>query len=379
MSRLNHFLSGVKVLDLSMYLPGPLASLMLSDMGAEVIKVEPLSGDGMTALGPKDPAGRPLFYETVNAGKSVLRLNLKEEAQREEFLRLVRDADILLEGFRPGVMARLGLDYHSLNAINPRLIYCSLSGYGATGPMSQVAAHDGNFLALSGTLHRNGDEAPIYFDPPVADSAATLFALAAVLAALHGRQHDGRGCEIDLAIADVVMPLQLFPIAALGTNGENPGFRETYLNGGAAYYRVYRTHDGKHVMLGAVEPKFWANFCHAAERPAWLDRQEEAIPQQSLSAELAAYFAGLDLDQCIEKFGDADCCFTPLLDLREAMESPHHRARGLVRRSPAGALQALFPVLVGNEAPDARAEMTVLAPGAGWSRSARKPSTLGAT
>lgn len=359
MSPLTSFLHGIRVLDLSRYVPGPLASLLLADMGAEVLKIEPPSGDGLQDLGPR-PDGRPVFYESINAGKAVLELDLKETAHKRVFLELLASADVLIEGFRPGAMKRLGLDYKRLEAVNPRLIYCSINGYGATGPMALAAGHDNNYLALAGVLHRNGISDPIFFDPPVSDTSGSLFAALAILGALHGRARTGRGCEIDLALADVAMPLQLLQVAAVGATGHVPGREETYLNSGAAYYRVYRTRDGRHIALGAVEPKFWRAFCEAAERPEWIVRQSEPTPQKDLIAQVAAYFVSFTLGECVARFEAVDCCFSPVLDLGEALETPHVRHRGLVRRDARGCVQALFPAVVGGAAPRVREKLRLV-------------------
>ncbi len=353
-SRLHKFARGVKVLDLSAFLPGPLASLLLADMGAEVLKIEPPAGDAMRQLGPRDAAGEPLFYDAINAGKTVLRMDLKQPEARDEFLRHVAGHDVLLEGFRPGVMQRLELGYATLKEINPGLVFCSLSGFGAAGPMSQSAGHDANYLAQAGILHRNGQEKPFFYDPPMADVTSSLFAVIAILGALRAREADGLGCEIDIGLADVAMPLQLFPIAEYGATGAIPQPRSTYLNGGAAYYQVYATRDGRHVAVGAVEPKFWAAFSHAAGKPEWTPRQAETLPQARLIADVAARIGELTLAECMEEFADDDCCVSPVLDLGEALSSPRMSGRGLVRRSPAGALQALFPARIDGRAPDSR-------------------------
>jgi alpha-methylacyl-CoA racemase len=354
MSSLNSFIAGTRVVDLSQYIPGPLASLILADLGAEVIKIEPPAGDQMQALGPRDQAGGPVFYRALNAGKTAYRMDLKRPEVRDEFLRVVEIADILIESFRPGVMARLRLDYATLATINPRLVYCSMSGYGATSPLAQSAGHDGNYLALTGVLERNGLDVPLFYDPPIADVSGSLFAVIAILGALHGRQQTGRGCEIDLGLADGMMLLQLLQVAAFGANGTVPRRAGTYLNGGAAYYRVYRTRDARFIMLGAVEPKFWRAFCAAAEHPDWLARQSEPIPQAALISDVAAFFARLTFAESIERFSPADCCFSPILDLGEALRSGPIRERGLVRDGPTGDLQALFPALIDGETPSPR-------------------------
>jgi alpha-methylacyl-CoA racemase len=355
MSRLNHCLRGVRVLDLSSYLPGPFASLLLADFGAEVLKVEPPHGDGMTQLGPRDAAATPLFHAALNAGKTVCRVDLKSQEGKEALLSLAVQADVLIEGFRPGVMERLGLDHAIMHERHPRLIYCSLSGYGANGPLSQAAGHDGNYLALAGVLHRNGVP-PRCFDPPIADMTSGLFAVIAILGALQARQRDGLGCHIDLGIADVAMPLQLFQVAALDATVPQP--ESTYLNGGAAYYRVYTTSDCRHIVLGAVEPKFWRAFCEAAERPDWIIRQQELLPQTALTRDLARFFATVSMQECETRFAAADCCVSAVLDLGEAIATPHHAQRGVVRRTLSGALQALFPALIDAEPPAQRLPLT---------------------
>ena len=355
MSRLNTFLSGVKVLDFSQYIPGPMASLILADMGADVLKIEPPSGDEMRNLGPRDSAGAPLFYGALNAGKRVRCVNLKDEAARGALASELAGCDILIEGFRPGVMKRLGLDYGTLAPIHPGLIYCSINGFGARGNFSAKAAHDGNYLAMCGVLARNGSEAPVFYDPPISDTSGSLFAVIAILGALHARRQSGRGCNIDLGLADVAMPLQLMQIADFGANAHVPKPRTTYLNGGAAYYQIYPTRDGRHVMLGSVEPKFWRAFCEAAGRPEWIARQSEPMPQTALMTDIGALIGSLTLDESIARFEAADCCFSPVLDLAEAVHSEHVQARGLVRRGDrSGDLQALFPAYVDNEPPAAR-------------------------
>jgi crotonobetainyl-CoA:carnitine CoA-transferase CaiB-like acyl-CoA transferase len=234
MSGLNGFMHGIRVVDLSQYIPGPLASLILADLGAEVIKIEPPAGDQMRTLGPRDKEGRPVFYRALNAGKTARRMDLKVPEVRAEFLRIVETADVLIESFRPGVMSRLRLDYATLSAVNPRLVCCSMSGYGATSPLARAAGHDGNYLALTGVLDRNGLDAPFFYDPPIADVSGSLFAAIAILGALHGRQKTGLGCEIDLGLADGLMLLQLLQVAAFGANGTVPKRAGPYLNGGAA-------------------------------------------------------------------------------------------------------------------------------------------------
>lgn len=354
MGQLHTFLAGMKVLDLSQYIPGPMTSLFLADMGAEVLKVEPPRGDEMRYLGPRDGDNHPIFYRSLNAGKVVRRMNLKDPVVRDELLSLTCEYDVLIEGFRPGVMDRLGLNYEVVSKINPRLVYCSLSGYGASGRRANEAAHDGNYLAVSGIMDRNGVDDPYFFDPPVSDTSGALFAATAILGALHGRITTGCGCHLDIGLADVTMPLQMLQVAAWGAIGEVPARRGTYLNGGAAYYQVYRTRDDRHVMLGAVESKFWSNFCFAAGKPDWITRHGETIPQKDLIEDVAAYFRSIDLEQAIALFADCDCCLSPVLTLGEALSDQQTYDRGLVSRSDSGELQALFPARIDGEPPAPR-------------------------
>lgn len=354
MSRLNGWLAGVRVLDLSRYRPGPFAAMLLADMGAEVLKIEGPDGDDMQHLGPRDAHGQPIFYPALNGGKKIRRMDLKNAGVRTEFLRLAESADVLLETFRPGVMARLGVGYETLSKANPRLVYCALSGYGANGPLAGAAGHDANYLALTGVLYRNGRGTCAYFDPPVSDDAGALFAVIAILGALRERERSGRGCEIDMGLADAVWPLQSFQVADYGERGYSPGPEDTYLNDGAAWYRAYRTLDGRHVALGAAGGVFWKRFCEAADRPGWIPRERDPLPQRSLIGEVEAFLATLTLAECLARFVPVDCCFTPVLTLAEAVESEHTRARQLVRRGASGTLQALFPAWVDGEPPATR-------------------------
>ena len=281
-------------------------------------------------------------------------LVMEDEAGRDEFFWLVRDADVVVEGFRPGVVDRLGIGWAVLSGINPRLVMCSLSGYGANSAMRDVAGHDANYIAELGVMDRNGETRPNYFDPPMSDVGGTMFAAIAILGALNGRARTGKGCLIDLGVADTIMPMQLMHIAQYGKLGIVPSRQSAYLNGGVASYQVYATSDGRHVMLGALEPKFWAAFCKAARRPDLLERHGEAVPQHRLRADIADVFAALTLEQAAAQFDAADCCFSVVRDLGEALDSAHVASRDLVRRSEASDLQALFPAWVDQRPPPSR-------------------------
>ena len=349
------FLSGLKVLDLSRHLPGPLSSLLLVDFGASVLKIEPPSGDEMRVIGPIGARGKSIYFEAVNAGKVSLKLDLRSESDKARFLELVDDADILLESFRPGTLDRLGLGHESLMARNSRLIYCGLSGFGNTGPRRGQAGHDNNYLSLNGALAGTGlADLPVFFDPPVADVSGSMMATIAMLGAINKRARDGKGCYLDLCLADSVMPLISFPLAGLDAGRGSPVREGDLLNGGAARYRVYRCADGRFVTLGAIEPKFWAGFCTAAGHPDWITRGDAPLPQTDLIGEIDAYFAGLTQAEAVARFEPVDCCLAPVLTLDEAVESEQIKERGLVRRGSDGHWQALFPGQVDGHPPAIR-------------------------
>jgi alpha-methylacyl-CoA racemase len=353
--RLGEFLQGLRVLDLSRHLPGPLASLLLVDLGASVLKIEPPQGDEMRGIGPIGPKGVSIYFETISAGKASLRIDLRTEAGKAQFLALADQADMLLESFRPGTMDRLGVGPEVLRKRNPGLIYCALSGFGYSGPRRDQAGHDNNYLSLNGVLAGSGlKDLPVVFYPPVADVTGGMMAAIAMLGAVNRRTRTGEGCFLDVSLADSVMPLVSFPLSSLDA-GRGPPQREgELLNGGAARYRIYRTKDGRHASLGAVERKFWEAFCDAAGHPEWAPTYDDPLPQTAMIAALESFFASITLDEAIARFEPADCCFAPVLDLAEAVETEQIKARRLVRRSPDGRLQALFPAQVDGEAPATR-------------------------
>lgn len=356
MSRISGFLSGIKVVDLSRHLPGPLASILLADMGAEVIKVEPPQGEEMRSIGPVGRNGTSVYFDAVNAGKTGVRLDLKNTAQRDTLLSLLQDADILFESFRPGVLDKLGLSVAFLRERFPRLVICSLNGYGEQSPLKKDVGHDLNYLAMNGVLEGTGTVTETVAPwPPLADCAASLFGMSTVLAALLERERSGQGCHVEVALADSVMPLMTFSLAEMGLTGKGIPRAQALLNGGAARYRTYQTYDGFHVALGAVEPKFWQAFCVAADHPEWIERMDEPLPQIELQQQVAAFFAALTLDECSARFGGVDCCFNQVLPLQHAVNTPHMQTRKLVVTGADGQYQALYPAYVDGKPPLQRA------------------------
>jgi len=339
------FLDGTRVLDLSQYIPGPYAAQLLADLGASVLKIEPPGGDPMRGLGPRDPDGISPLWKGFNAGKSVLELDLKSADGKALLEALLAKADVLIESYRPGTLERLGFGRATLEALNPRLVHVALSGYGQTGPWRLRTGHDLNYMATGGGLWASGTStAPQIAHPPTADYASAQFAALAACAALLGRAASGKGAYVDASLADTVAGWQ----GPLLVQHGRPGFaqdRETgLLNGGAAFYRVYACTDG-HVTLGAIEPKFWANFCDAVGRPDWIARQDEKLPQTSLIEALSALFAGRSRADWETLLGPVDCCFAVVLAPDEMPDHPQLAARGLLGR---------FPALIDDAVPKAR-------------------------
>ena len=354
MSRISQFLTGVKVVDLSRHLPGPLASQMMLDMGAEVLKVEPPGGEEMRFIGTLGRHGRSAYFDAVNAGKDGIKLDLKSEQGRHTLLEILADADVMIESFRPGVLAKLGLSIETLRQTFPRLIICSLNGYGEHSPLQQEVGHDINYLAMNGVLAGTGtqDEAVAPW-PPLADCSASLFGLSTLLAALYERERSGKGCHVEVALADSVMPLMVFPLADVSVTGKGMPRAVDLLNGGAARYRTYKTKDGHSVAMGGVELKFWNNFCHGADHPEWLQRINDPLPQTEMQALLAEYFGGLTLQECNDRFANVDCCFNQVLELKDAVNTEHMQMRKLVVKQD-GDYQALIPAYVDGQPAEPR-------------------------
>ena len=284
-------LAGIRVLDVSQYFPGPLAAQILSDLGASVIKVEPPAGDPMRRFGPPDADGWAADYKLINAGKRVVRLDLKGEAGQEQVGRLLARADVLIESFRPGTLERLGLGHERLARLNPGLVHVALSGWGQGGPYRLRAGHDLTYVAVGGGLAGSGTaDEPVMTCPPMGDHAGAQQTALAALAGLFGRSRSGRGVYLDVSLMETVLAWQSVPLT-LAARGTLPASGSSLLTGGAACYHLYRTADGRFVALAALEPKFWEAFCQAADRSPWIGRQDEPMPQQALIGELAAMFA----------------------------------------------------------------------------------------
>jgi crotonobetainyl-CoA:carnitine CoA-transferase CaiB-like acyl-CoA transferase len=322
-------LAGLLVLDFSTLLPGPLATLMLAEAGAEVIKIERPGGEDMRRLPPVID-GESAAFAMLNRGKQVLTLDLKSGADRARLMPLIGRADILIEQFRPGVMARLGLGYDDLHALNPWLIYCSISGYGQSGPRAGEAGHDINYIGNTGLLDLQPGpvEAPVV--PPVlaADIGGGSFpAMINILLALRTRDQSGQGSHIDIAMTDTMFTFAWYALALGQASGRFPKPGEMSLAGGSPRYQLYPTKDGKIVACGALEQKFWLTLTALIGLAPELvdDRRDPKATRDAVAKLIAARTS----DEWKPLFVAADCCVTVVTPLEEAIRDPHFVERGL--------------------------------------------------
>lgn len=325
-------LSGIRVVDLSVFLPGPAMTMMMADQGAEVWKVETATGDPARAMEPIE-AGQSVWFRNLNRGKKSIVLDLKSEEGKARLWQLIDEADVFVEGFRPGVMTRLGFDYAAVSARNPRIIYCSISAFGQTGEMAHHPAHDMAVQALAGFLSVNDgpDGTPVVPGVPSADMAAGLTALSATLMALIGRERTGKGDFIDCAMFDAMLPWCAHIAGSAIAGGPSPRSASQRSLGGAAFYQVYATADDRHVVLGGREEKFVINLLTALDRTDLIAiANRPAGEQGELIAFLRQTFASKTQAQWIDWFADKDVAFSPVLDFAEALAQPHVAERGLL-------------------------------------------------
>lgn len=329
-------LAGIKVVDLTQFFPGPAMTVMMADQGAEVVKVEPPAGDPVRQMAPFEN-GHSIWFANLNRGKRSVTIDLKEEAGRARLRDIVADADVFVESFRPGAMQRLGFDYAAVRAINPRIVYCSITAFGQSGPLSGHAAHDIAVEALSGFLSVNDgpDGAPVVPGVPAADMAAGLTALAAVLTALIGREKTGEGDYLDIAMFDAMLPWSAHIVGEAMSGGPGPRSTEQRSLGGAAFYNVYETADGRHVVLGGREEKFARALLGALDRLDLLPLAlAEAGPaQQQVIDFLRKTFRTRTRDEWDAFMHEIDVAFAPVLDFTEAFAQPHVAHRNLVMTS----------------------------------------------
>lgn len=317
---MEYALTGIRVLDVTYYVPGPYAGMRLARIGAEVIKIEPPAGD------PARYMGGGLVYRANNVGKTIIAIDLKSEKGLQEMLALVETADVLLETFRPGVMEKLGLGYETLKRIRPDLVYCSLSGYGQTGPLSLLGSHDLNYMALSGALEQMSDAGgcPVHPANTFADYAGGLLASEQILSALLRKSRTGEGAHLDIALAEVMAEFQGNHDIYQSQGVSGSGIPE--IGGSRISYAIYETKDGRYVTLGALEEKFWHNFCKLADRPEWRNWSAKA-PGSPEHEQVASFFKERTWRYWYETSLTVDCCLAPVLKAHERFNHPQFKAR----------------------------------------------------
>jgi alpha-methylacyl-CoA racemase len=331
-------LASLKILDFSTLLPGPFASLLLADMGAEVLRIESPTRIDLVRVLPPHVDGVSASHAYLNRNKRCMALDLKKPEAVELVKQLVGDYDIVLEQFRPGVMERLGVGYAALKAINPRLIYVSITGYGQTGPYKDRAGHDINYLAISGVASYTGrrDSGPLPLGIQAADIAGgSLHGVMGLLAAVIQRQVTGEGQYVDVSMSDCAFSLHAMAGAGYLACGVTPAMENQALNGGS-FYDYYRTRDDRWFSVGSLEPQFMQQLCAAIGRPELASRGLSPKPeeQQALKSEIQAEFGKHDFAHWCEVFAALDACVEPLLDMSEAVLHPHNLARDLVVEVP---------------------------------------------
>lgn len=368
-------LAGLRVLDLTRYIPGPYCTQLLAALGADVVKIEePPFGDATRAV-PPAPEGASVAHAVLNRGKRSLLVDLRQDTGVEIVRRLAVRADVLVEAFRPGVLERRGLGAEALRALNPRLVYCSLSGFGAQGELAQRAGHDITYAARAGLLDLNRDAggAPRIPGFQVADVSGALSATIAILAALLARARDGQGQQVTVSLLGAALA-QVTLAAARGVAG---GARPDELMGTHACYQIYRCADGRHLAVGALEPKFWERLCRALELPELIGRQWERPEQRDHThARLSERFATRGCDEWLRLLGPLDACVEPVLTPEQAVADAQARAHvsevevGGLRLPAVGVPFQLHgtPAWLPSQAPEAGAHGAELLAELGYSR-----------
>jgi alpha-methylacyl-CoA racemase len=320
-------LDGITVLDLSSVGPAARATRWLADWGARVVKVAPVPADAASQITP------PFYAYSGGRDQQRALVDVKDERGHEAFLALATSADVLVESFRPGVMERLGLGWETLSTLNPRLVYCSTSGYGQDGPRAQWAGHDLNYLATSGYLHctqRRADGGPPIPGATIADAAAGgMQAVMAILAALVARQQTGTGAYLDVSIADGAVALMSLYVDEYLAVGTEPAPGHYVLTGRYACYDLYRCADDRWLSVAAIEHRFWTNLCRALGLEHRIDQQMDDGVAAEVRAEVAAVLATRTRDEWAAELGPADCCVAPVLSVPEVVTDEHALARGL--------------------------------------------------
>jgi crotonobetainyl-CoA:carnitine CoA-transferase CaiB-like acyl-CoA transferase len=329
-------LEGIKILDLSRLAPGPFCSMLLGDMGADVLLIEAPEGGKLApaiAGARNQDLEKAAAFNTMSRNKRSMVLNLREPDAREIFYKLADDADVVLEGFRPGVVKRLGVDYETLHARNERIVYCSLSGFGQTGPYSQLVGHDINYISVAGALGMIGwpDTPPAIPMNIIADFAGGgLHAAFGILVALMARERSGKGQYVDIAMSDGVMYLLASLTGSVFAGGASPTRGGTILNGSVPHYNVYECADGGWISIGSLEPHFFVNLCKTLGREDFIPHQWDSSKREEIAEFFRARFKTKTRDEWFAILSQSDICAGPVYSLEEALNDAHNRARNMV-------------------------------------------------
>jgi len=355
-------LEGMQVLDLSQMLPGGLCTQILADLGAEVIKIEnPRGGDGFRSVPPLIGANGS-FFHILNRNKKSITLNIKKPEGREIFLRMAARADVIIENARPGAMKKMFLAYEDIQSLNPKMIYCSLTGFGQTGPYRERPAHDINILAISGILDLLGEKGRPPIVPAIMISGAGgggINAALGIMSALLRRERTGKGQYLDVSILDGLSPFLALMMSEYLARKEAPVRGESRLGGGHACYNIYETIDGKSLAIGCLEKKFWEELCRCLKRKDLIEDLMAPLPRQTeMIQELRVIFLQKTRDEWMILLGQYDICFSPVNSLAEAMEDPQIRHRGLwfqtIHPADGDIPQQAFPIKFSQDQPELR-------------------------
>jgi alpha-methylacyl-CoA racemase len=323
--RRNYMLQGIKVIDFTQYIPGPFATLRLAELGAEVVKIE--APEGELARNTDTQQGREgLVFLAHNRQKKSVVLDLKKQEDVERAKQIINEADVLIESFRPGVMNRLGLGYEQVKKLNPKLVYCSITGYGNNGPLSHMGSHDLNYLSLSGVLSQWKSEngKPVHPTHTIADYIGGLTASERILAALIYRTNSAEGSYHCISITDAMTSLMGTHLLYEQMTGQRNGI--PVLDGSTVSYSLYETKDHRYISLGCIEEKFWKNFCFAVEREDWLEgHYSKKVEQNPIYQEMKALFKSKTLKEWSDFGQQVDCCLAPVLEVNEIIHHPYFK------------------------------------------------------
>jgi crotonobetainyl-CoA:carnitine CoA-transferase CaiB-like acyl-CoA transferase len=364
-------LEGIKIIDLTRLGPGPFCTMLLADMGADVIKIEAGGGRAAQTIETtmdSEVEERRRAFNAEGRNKRSIVLNLKMDEAREVFHKLVKDADVVVEEFRPGVLKRLGVDYETISKINPRIILCSITGFGQDGPYAQLPGHDINYISIAGAQSmigpRNGP--PVMTFNLIGDYAGGSFQAAlGVTLALLARERTGKGQHVDISMTDGVVSLMHGEAATYFDTGRIPGRGDLLVIGGAPFYGVYEAKDGKYVSIGALEPWFYSNLCELLERPDLLPYEWDIMKWGELSEEFRKIFKTKTRDEWVELLRKKDVCVAPVNTVDETFKDPQVLHRKMLIELDNPRLGKVKQVGIGIKMSDTPGKVRAIAPKAG--------------